>query len=65
MVLNVADYVGSDATRGYSPVHGGFVGSVPQSLLHVAPVRYSQSRRSSHPSTLKVRRTGQPWRIDA
>jgi hypothetical protein len=37
MALKVADYVGSDATRGNSPVHGAFVGSVTQSPLRVAP----------------------------
>ena len=40
-IAEIAREVGADVivvgTRGYSPVHGAFVGSVTQSLLHVAP----------------------------
>ena len=40
-IADIAREVGADVivvgTRGYSPMHGAFVGSVTQHLLHVAP----------------------------
>ena len=40
-IADIAREVGADliivGTRGYSPMHGAFVGSVAQALLHLAP----------------------------
>lgn len=40
-IADIAREVGADVivvgTRGYSPIHGAFVGSVTQHLLHVSP----------------------------
>jgi nucleotide-binding universal stress UspA family protein len=40
-IADIAREVGADlivvGTRGYSPIHGAFMGSVAQALLHLAP----------------------------